>query len=107
MVALPFATAVTSPPCVTVATVASLVLNAMPTPGIDAPPASRATAVSRTVSPRLVSGAGADGVNETDATGGRDGPPPPQASRISTANGQARRSGIHPPSADRKSTRLN
>src|SRR6266851_2310372 len=79
--------------------VASLVLNAMPTPRIGAPPASRATAVSRTESPRLVRGAGADGVNETDATGGRDGPPPPQASRTSTANGQARRSGIHPPSA--------
>src|SRR6267143_2845256 len=71
----------------------------MPTPAMGAPEASSAVAVSWTVSPRLVIGAAVGGVSETEATGGREGPPPPQATRTTTANGQARRSGIHPPSA--------
>src|SRR5258706_6265644 len=70
-----------------------------PAPGMGGREASRAVGVSWTVRPRLVMGAGVGGVSETEATGGREGPPPPQATRTTTANGQARRSGIHPPSA--------
>ena len=92
-IALPFATAVTRPPCVTVATVASLLAYAMATPGMGAPWASSGTALMSRVSPRLVNGAAEVGVSETLATGGRDGPSVPQASRTERAMGQARRSG--------------
>ena len=92
-IALPFATAVTRPPCVTVATIASLLAYAMATPGMGAPWASSGTALMSRVSPRLVNGAAEVGVSETLATGGRDGPSVPQASRTERAMGQARRSG--------------
>src|SRR5690242_20543792 len=99
MVAPPFAIAVTTPVDETVATALSLLLKPIPTPGMTAPAASSATAVSCTVSPRLVSAAGAAGVSEIDATGGRVGPSAPQPARARSTIGQARRSGIHPPSA--------
>src|SRR5262245_49623950 len=98
MIALPFATAVTTPTWVTVATFALLLEYAMATPGMGAPWASRGTALSSRVSPRLVNGAAEVGVSEIEATGGRDGPSVPQASRTSsTADGETRRSDIHPP----------
>src|SRR2546429_9879091 len=53
MVVVPFATAVTNPPCVTVAAAALLLVNKIATPGIAAPAASRGTAVGWGVSPPL------------------------------------------------------
>ena len=79
MVVVPFAIAVTSPPCVTVATAGLPLVKATPTPAIATPFASSATAASWTVSPRLVRGPVREAVNDTDATAGGAAPPPPQA----------------------------
>ena len=46
MVVVPFATPVTSPPWVTLAAAALLLVKSTPAPGIAAPVASRGTAVS-------------------------------------------------------------
>ena len=106
MVVVPFATAVTRPPCVTDAAAASLLVNRTPTPGMAPPDASRGTAVSWSVSPMLVNGPLDAAVNETEATGGRVGPPlPPQASASKTKQRLKRRYGIDPPAADGSGSR--
>src|SRR5207302_2964397 len=99
MVVVPFATAVTNPPCVTVAAAALLLVNKIATPGIAAPAASRGTAVSWSVSPTLVRGPLDAAVRVMEATGGLVGPPPPPQASAKGRAKQAinRRSGIEPP----------
>src|ERR1700694_903856 len=79
MVVVPFAIAVTSPACVTVAAAGVLLVKTTATPGIATLFASSATAVSWIVSPRLARGPVLEAVNDTDATAGRAAPLPPQA----------------------------